>query len=220
MKQLLMSIAMGGAALAYSPAIADTCSGDISNKTLKQLEVTGSCFGDNVTVTGGVLVDPSASLLLTNSTVYGGNRVNQGSLEFPLPNSAQSGRNEINGGIVIYNPPAAFTLSSTDISGQLSISGGGCSSSSGGVGCGKLTALCSLNITGSLILSNSNLGPTIGTNSTFCPGNKINGSVIIDNSRAALFNNTIKGGLFCINGGVIIVKANNNIFGKITCAGF
>jgi hypothetical protein len=72
-----------------------TCSGDISNQTLKKLEVTATCFGDNVTVDGGGVVNPGATLQLTNSTVRGGITVNGGRLI--LPTAANHGRNDIDG---------------------------------------------------------------------------------------------------------------------------
>jgi hypothetical protein len=227
MKQLLILILMGGAALACTPAFADTCSGDISNQTLKKLEVTATCFGDNVTVDGGVVVNPGASLQLTNSTVRGGINVNGGSLI--LPTAANHGRNDIDGGIVMmYNSSvlSALALFDSDINGQLSISGlSGGSSSGGGLACGKVNGeLCNLKIDGGLTLSNSDSKcgkMVIGTSLASCPGSKIYGGVILDNSVVgSLFNNTVKGGLFCINGGAVSNKANNNIAGKITCAGF
>ena len=146
-----------------------------------------------------------------------------------LPTAANHGRNDIDGGIVMmYNSSvfSALALFDSDINGQLSISGlSGGSTSTGGLACGKVNGeLCNLKIDGGLTLSNSDSKCGIifiGSSLAFCPGSKIYGSVILDNSGVDfLFNNTIKGGLYCINGGAVSNKANNNIAGKVTCAGF
>lgn len=150
---------------------------------------TGNCFADHDTVHAGITVDRGAALQLTNSTVDGGIVANN-ALDFDLNNSV------INGGVSIAGPGSGIdnpTLCDLDIHGGVTLTNV-TNYGAGGVGIG---------------------GDNIGIP---CSGNRIDGSVTINNSAVAdLFNTTINGSLLCINGGVVSNHAGDSITGSNSC---
>jgi hypothetical protein len=164
-------------------------------------------------VNGGLTVDGGAHLQLSNATVNGGincslavswiSNTTNGAGQ-PIPGSST-----INGGIVVNNP-FDVDLRGSVINGGVSIAGPGTES-------GGIYSVCNADIHGGLTVTNVSVA-AIGIGATPlapCSGNTIDGSVTIDHSLVvALVDNTIKGSLVCINGGVVSSNSGNSITGS------
>jgi hypothetical protein len=216
MKKLAIAMMMLGG-VAVAPALADTCSNGqiISNKTFYRLEVLpGTCILDHVTVQGGLTVDGGAHLQLSNATINGGINVQPGGkLDLQGGGKLVLGSSTINGGIV-FNNASDFHLRNSVVNGGVSIAGPG----NGGFS----PTVCDLTIRGGVTATNANqyFGFDIGATlfGLSCSGNKIDGSVTVDNSVVGfLFNNVINGSLVCINRGVVSSNGGNTIAGSNTC---
>jgi hypothetical protein len=199
-------------------AFAATCGNGqtFSNTILFNVEVTaGPCFLDNITVTGGIIVNPRGQLQLSNSTVSGRIQVLPGGeLDIQAVTGRQGqlipGSSTITGGITIDTADDLDLFNATVVGG-ISITGP----------VNATYALCGLAIIGPLTLTDSTGGfARIGISSSGpCDsGNTIVGSVTVDNSVIEDFtNNTVIGSLRCVNGGVVIASSGNTIVGSNTC---
>jgi hypothetical protein len=204
-KKLLIFVMMGGMILAATPAFADTCPSNQSDKKLHKLEVTAGCILDQVTVDGGLTVRAGAHLQLSNSTVNGGINVDpHGKLELQA--------STISGGIVLNNADD-IRLHNSVINGGVLIAGPG--------NVNFRPTLCNMNINGGITVTNANIykGIDIGVSSGgSCSGSNITGHLAIDKSVVSgLFNANIKGSLRCINGGMVKSNSGNTITGSNTC---
>ncbi len=224
-----------------TPTTCDIFSGsnpDPGAKVNGGLEVPGGafCFLDDVTVTGGIVVDAGGVLDVEDgSTVNGGLVVNSGGELFV--GVFGGSQVTINGGLVMNSTDFSFVLGAR-------INGG--ASFTGNIGD---TPVCGNDIHGDVVVSNVSNGgaflflgdPEDPPFDVPCPGNTIHGSLSISNSASLevegntitgsvsleastleLNGNTIGGSLSCSGGTVILPPAGpdpsgNTVHGSNTC---
>jgi hypothetical protein len=194
------------------------------------LEVDGFCDLSNVTVYGGITVDPSAAafgLFIESGTVYGGIVVNGGELDIginPPTGVPTGGVTTVSGGITL-NGAFDFDIHNATVNGPVAISGSPPEGSFAG------PTVCGNTFNGSVSVRNVSYafpvfigdpedmpfgiipcpGNTITgslsiSNSSFLEveGNSVGGSVLLSASTLELNGNTIGGILSCANGTLIV----------------
>lgn len=164
------------------------------------LEVDGKCVLNNVTIRGGVVIDPAGQLELENSVVFNGIVDNGGELDLGhtlLSNTTTGNPNTVHGGIII-NGALDFDIENTTLDGGLNVVG---TINFFPSMCGT-TVNGDVNIHGTTILGSIFIGDPEGG---FCPGNTINGSVLMSNNTGLIEieGNTISGSATFVN--------NNNV---------
>ena len=184
------------------------------------LEVNGKCVLNNVTIHGGIVIDAGAQLELENSVVYNGIVDNGGELDLGhtlLSNTTTGNPNTVHGGIII-NGAIDFDIDNVTLDGGLNVTGA----------INNEPGVCGSTINGDINISAATNGGTIillgdpeTEGSITCPGNTINGSVLLSNNSLALIElegNTISGsGTFLNN--LNIEFDGNTLGGSAVCSG-
>ena len=185
------------------------------------LEVNGVCILNNVTIYGGVVVDPTGQLELENSTVYNGIVVNGGELDLGhgvlSPGGGTGNPNTVNGGIV-FNGALDFDVFNVRVNGGINVTGF----------FQNIPSMCNSMINGNVTISNAtitpfrmNVGdPDPGEAGFSCPGNTINGSLLMSNVTGfvEIEGNTITGSVTLLNSNAVDFS-NNTVGGSAVCMG-
>jgi hypothetical protein len=188
------------------------------------LEVDGTCVLNNVTVHGGIVVDPTGHLQFTNnSTADGGITVNGGELEVDasLAGFPDGTSSRVNGGITL-NKASDFDIQTAQINGGIN--------ATGSPSAGFLPTICGNSVNGGVSLTDFSAatawigegpgdaifgvvpcpgnivhGPISLTNSSFIEveGNTVSGPAKLSASTLELNGNTFTGPINCSNGTVI-----------------
>jgi hypothetical protein len=185
------------------------------------LEVNGVCSLNNVTIYGGVVVDPAGQLELENSVVYNGIVVNGGELDLGhgilTPGGGTGNPNTINGGIV-FNGALDFDIFNVRVNGGINATGF----------FSNIPSMCNSTINGNVTISNAtispyrmNIGdPDLAEAGFSCPGNTINGSLLMSNVNGLveIEGNTITGSVTLLNSNNVDFS-NNTVGGSAICIG-
>jgi hypothetical protein len=183
------------------------------------LEVDGNCVLNNVTIRGGVVIDAAGHLELENSVVYNGIVDNGGELDLGfsfLTNTDTGNPNTVHGGIVI-NGASDFDIHNVTLDGGLNVVG---TINSGPTMCGT-TVNGDVNINGATVVIHILIGDPETEGGFTCPGNTINGSVLMSNNTGGVIEvegNSVTGSTTFVND-VSIEFDGNTIGGSAVCSG-